>query len=90
MDPEEDFREFVVARQRALLRTAWLLTDDWGKAEDLVQTALVRSWPHWSRIAAAGTPEAYVRRVMVNKALDWRQRRWHGEVATGEAARSPR
>lgn len=82
VDSEEDFRQFVVGRQRALLRTAWLLTGDWGKAEDLVQTALVRSWPHWSRIAAAGSPEAYVRRVMLNKALDWRGRRWRGEIST--------
>lgn len=82
MDVEEDFRHFVVARQRSLLRTAWLLTGDWGKAEDLVQTALVRAWPRWGRVAAAGTPEAYVRRIMMNKAVDWRSRRWHGEVPT--------
>jgi DNA-directed RNA polymerase specialized sigma24 family protein len=32
----EGFRDFVVARQRALLRSAWLLTGDWHAAEDLV------------------------------------------------------
>jgi DNA-directed RNA polymerase specialized sigma24 family protein len=41
----DGFAEFVVARERALQRTAWLLTGDWALAEDLVQTALVRSWP---------------------------------------------
>jgi hypothetical protein len=40
METAEDFRLFVVGRQRSLLRTAWLLTD-WSTAEDLVQTALV-------------------------------------------------
>ncbi len=46
MDAEaEGFAQFVEARQRALQRTAWLLTGDWAAAEDLVQTALVRSWP---------------------------------------------
>lgn len=45
MDTAEDFRRFVVDRQRGLLRTAWLLTGDWATAEDLVQTALVRAWP---------------------------------------------
>jgi len=39
----EGFAQFVEARQRALQRTAWLLTGDWAAAEDLVQTALVRS-----------------------------------------------
>jgi DNA-directed RNA polymerase specialized sigma24 family protein len=46
----EGFAQFVEARQRALQRTAWLLTGDWAVAEDLVQTALVRSWPRWERI----------------------------------------
>jgi DNA-directed RNA polymerase specialized sigma24 family protein len=41
----EDFVEFVEARERALQRTAWLLTGDRGLAEDLVQTALARTWP---------------------------------------------
>jgi RNA polymerase sigma-70 factor (ECF subfamily) len=50
VDREDDFRRYVAERQRALLRTAWLLTGDWGAAEDLVQTALVRAWPHWGRI----------------------------------------
>jgi DNA-directed RNA polymerase specialized sigma24 family protein len=36
----EGFAQFVEARQRALQRTAWLLTGDWALAEDLVQTAL--------------------------------------------------
>jgi len=43
----QGFAQFVEARQRALQRTAWLLTGDWAAAEDLVQTALVRSWPRW-------------------------------------------
>jgi len=33
------FAQFVVARERALQRTAVLLTGDWALAEDLVQTA---------------------------------------------------
>jgi RNA polymerase sigma-70 factor (sigma-E family) len=82
VDATEDFREYVLGRQRALLRTAWLLTGDRGSAEDLVQTALLRAWPHWSRISVGEGPDAYVRRVMVNKAIDWRRRRWNGEVPT--------
>ena len=34
MDAEaEGFAQFVEARQRALQRTAWLLTGDWAAAE---------------------------------------------------------
>jgi RNA polymerase sigma-70 factor (sigma-E family) len=82
MDVDEDFRCFVAARQRSLLRTAWLLTDDWASAEDLVQTALMRAWPHWRRVSRTGGGDAYVRRIMINKSLDWRRRRWRGEVPT--------
>ena len=57
-----DFARFVETRESALRRTAWLLTGDWGLAEDLVQTALARSWPRWERITRRDNPEVYVRR----------------------------
>ena len=80
MDAEaEGFAQFVEARQRALQRTAWLLTGDWAAAEDLVQTALVRSWPRWERIRRRDDPELYVRRAMLNTWASWRRRRWWGE-----------
>ena len=72
MDREDDFRQYVAARQRALLRTAWLLTGDWGAAEDLVQTALVRAWPHWGRIGGGRGADAYVLKIMVNTSTGWR------------------
>jgi RNA polymerase sigma-70 factor (sigma-E family) len=71
----EGFTEFVVARQAALLRTAYLLTGHAQDAEDLVQIALVKIVPQWRRIA--GNPEPYVRRVLVNENISrWRRRRW--------------
>jgi RNA polymerase sigma-70 factor (sigma-E family) len=85
----EGFAQFVEARERALQRTAWLLTGDWGLAEDLVQTALVRSWPRWDRIRRRDDPEVYVRRVMVNTWSTWTMRRWRGEQATATVADSP-
>ena len=39
-----DFEEFVAARSTALWRSAYLLTGDAHKAEDLLQTALVKAW----------------------------------------------
>ena len=49
----DGFAEFIDARQHALQRTAWWLTGEWALAEDLVQAALVRSWPRWERIGDA-------------------------------------
>ncbi|HWF81385.1 MAG TPA: SigE family RNA polymerase sigma factor [Streptosporangiaceae bacterium] len=82
MDPKAgEFAAFVELRQRALQRTAWLLTGDRAMAEDLVQTALARTWPHWERIKRRDDPEVYVRRVIVNTWSTWRRRRWRREEA---------
>ena len=75
----EGFTQFVDLRQRGLQRTAWLLTGDWALAEDLVQTALVRTWPRWERIRRRDDPEIYVRQVIVNTWATWARRRWRGE-----------
>jgi len=85
----EGFAQFVEGRRRALLRTAWLLTGDWALAEDLVQTALVRSWPRWERIWRRGDPEMYVRRVLVNTWAGWRRRRWRAEQPSESVPDSP-
>lgn len=76
----DGFRAFVEARSSALLRSGWLLTGDWPSAEDLVQTALAAAWPRWGSLDQA--PELYVRKIMVNTFLRWRQRKWNGEIAT--------
>lgn len=85
----EDFAVFVASRQRRLQRTAWLLTGDWAAAEDLVQTALARTWRHWDRVAAADDPDAYVRRVLMNSFTSAWRRRWRGEVPTRDLPDRP-
>jgi RNA polymerase sigma-70 factor (sigma-E family) len=84
----EGFAQFVMARERALQRTAVLLTGDWALAEDLVQTALARAWPRWERISGGGDPELYVRRVMVNTWATWWRRKWRGEHAAADVPES--
>ena len=74
------FAQFVAERSASLLRAAWLLTGDEGKAEDLLQTVLTRVWPHWSRVEAGGNPEGYVRRALYTTYLTWWRRRWRMEV----------
>ena len=78
------FEDFVAARGAALLRTAWFLTGDHHRAEDLVQTALAQAWLHWDGIDRDGTGShmAYVRRVMVTTYAAWWRRRWNAEQPT--------
>ena len=61
-----EFDAFVVACSPRLLRTAYLLVGERHLAQDLVQTALAKSWFAWKRIQ--GNPEPYVRKVMVTTA----------------------
>lgn len=84
MDDEAEarFRELVLRRGDALARTAFLLTGDWGKAEDLVQSALATTWTRWRSLRAPEAAEAYARRCMVRTATAWWGRRWRGEVPT--------
>jgi RNA polymerase sigma-70 factor (sigma-E family) len=71
---EDDFREFVTERWSALVRTAYLLTGSRERAEDLVQSALVRAHRHWPKIQREGTAEAYLRKTMTNLNTDWWRR----------------
>jgi RNA polymerase sigma-70 factor (sigma-E family) len=80
-DTSSGFDAFVTARGPALLRTAYLLTGDRQRAEDLVQTALGKTWPRWDSIDA-GPREAYVRKVMLTTYIAWWRRRWNAEYPT--------
>lgn len=75
-----EFAEFVAARYLALVKSAYLMTGDRGLAEDLVQSALYRTYAGWSRLAAAAVAESYTRTTMVRLAGRWSRRRSSGEV----------
>ncbi|GAA4904638.1 RNA polymerase sigma-70 factor (sigma-E family) [Stackebrandtia albiflava] len=76
---EDQFREFVAARSAALHRAAYLLTGNWATAEDLVQTALTKTYLAWRRIGHIDSVEAYARRVLYNANASWWRRRSSGE-----------
>ena len=59
-----------------------MLTSDPHRAEDLTQTVLADAYRRWPKVAAARTPDAYVRRMMVNAHLDWHRRRSSTERVT--------
>jgi RNA polymerase sigma-70 factor (sigma-E family) len=77
------FEDFVAGRGQALQRFGYALTGDWALAEDLLQTALARAYPRWSRITR-DDPEAYVRKIMLNTWSSWWRRRWRGEVPSAQ------
>ncbi|MDC2956874.1 SigE family RNA polymerase sigma factor [Streptomyces gilvifuscus] len=82
-DEERQFREFVAARSRSLLHTAYLLTGDWEQGRDLLQTALASTARRWSKLRDREQPEIYVRRALYNAQVDrFRLLSWGRETVT--------
>ena len=52
----DGFDAYVEARGADLLRTAFLLTGDHQRAEDLVQTALGKVWSRWDHVVERAEP----------------------------------
>ncbi|MFI1851976.1 SigE family RNA polymerase sigma factor [Streptomyces sp. NPDC020480] len=77
-----DFEEYVRNRQDALLRSARRLVPDPIEAQDLLQTALVRTYGRWDGIADKSLADAYLRRVMINTRTEWWRARKLDEVPT--------
>lgn len=72
---DAEFATFMHEAGPALLRTAWLLTGDHHRAQELTQAALVKTYGAWPRVRP-GEALAYTRRVLVNQRTDtWRSTR---------------
>jgi len=62
-----------MARLSSLLRYAAVLTGNRELAQDVVQEVLARAQVKWRRISGTDSPEAYVRRMVLNEYLSWRR-----------------
>ena len=68
MGPEDrQFPEFFTSQHGRLRRLGFLLTGDWGEGEELAQETLVRVYWRWSLVRHHAHPEAYARKVLVNR-----------------------
>lgn len=69
----ESFEAWARARQQRLVRTSYLLTGDFHRAEDLVQEALVRAAQRWDTLRD-GNPDAWMRTVIYREHVSWWRR----------------
>ncbi|MBK3570413.1 SigE family RNA polymerase sigma factor [Streptomyces sp. MBT62] len=70
------FSSYMRARQPVLLRTARSLTANASDAEDLLQTALTKTYVAWERIEDHRALDGYVRRALLNtRTSQWRKRK---------------
>ena len=73
MQVDEDFLDFVRARQDHLLRAAALVCGNYHLAQDLLQDALAKLASRWDQVRG-GSPEAYVRKILYRDAIShWRK-----------------
>lgn len=84
-----EFNEFVISRGRSLLHSAYLLTGNLADAEDLVQSALAKTYQAWDRIEDRKALDGYVRRAMVNTHISWWRRRKVDEYPTDNLPDQP-
>ena len=70
------YTEFVRARRTHLRRIAYAICGDWHRADDLVQTALVKLYVAWPRVRRDGHEDAYVRTIIVRANIDDSRRPW--------------
>lgn len=84
LSSDEAFTEFVAAHGARLVRSAELMCGDRARAEDLVQTALEKTYVRWRRLDHAEDAHAYVYRAVLNGHRDWWRRRRGREMSTDQ------
>lgn len=86
---DEDFAEYVAARQAHLRRIAYAICGDWHRAEDVLQTAFVKLYVAWPRIHRQGNEDAYVRQIIVRANIDEHRRAWNRRERPGLDGHDP-
>ena len=94
MSVDDGFIDFVSACWLRLFRFAYVLTGDEANAEDLLQSAMERTYARWSRVSRMEAPEAYIRKLMLNALISTRRRpgwsrEWPREVLPDRQLPSP-
>ncbi|MFC4910805.1 SigE family RNA polymerase sigma factor [Actinomadura gamaensis] len=77
---DEEFVTYVTARTAWLQRVAYLLCQDWHRADDLVQTAITRLYLNWRRASGSGNLDGYARTVLVRVYLAEQRAGWWRRV----------
>lgn len=89
MADRDGFTAVVQDRLVPWRRMAFLMCGDWARAEDLVQTALLRMYGKWHRIDPAGV-DAYARQVITRLAIDDSRRAYRrSEVTSSDVPDRP-
>lgn len=86
---DERFTAYVSARSGWLRRMAYLLCQDWHRADDLVQTAVTRLYVHWRRAEKVENLDGYARTVLVRTFFAEQRTSWWQRVGVGSPTPEP-
>lgn len=84
MRDDDDFASYMHARWTSMVRSLVMLGCSRHEAEDVAQSALIRCYVAWDRVAAAEDRDAYTYRLLLNTWASSRRRRWWGERPTAK------
>jgi RNA polymerase sigma-70 factor (sigma-E family) len=76
---EADFHAYVAGRMDRWRRSAFLLSQDWHTADDVVSIAVGRLYRSWRKAGRADNRDAYAQRVLTRSWLDELRRPWRRE-----------
>jgi RNA polymerase sigma-70 factor (sigma-E family) len=77
---DTEFTEYAQARLSWLRGLAYVLSQDWQRADDVVQSALTRLYSHWGTARSADNLDAYVRTIVVREFIRERRSPWARRV----------
>ncbi|HTJ70622.1 MAG TPA: SigE family RNA polymerase sigma factor [Actinospica sp.] len=78
------FTEYVAAKGPWLRKVAYLLCQDWHRADDLVQNSIIKLYVQWPQAERIGNLDGYARRVVVNTFLAEQRSSWWRRVVLHE------
>jgi RNA polymerase sigma-70 factor (sigma-E family) len=80
VDDERRYVEYVSSRLSWIRKVAFLLCQDWHRADDLAQACITSLYVHWGTASRADNLDGYVRRVVVRSFLGDRRTAWSSRV----------
>ena len=79
-EDERRYVEYVSTRLPWLRKVAFLLCQDWHRADDVAQGAITKLYVHWRRASKADNLDGYVRTILVREYLSNQRSAWASRV----------
>jgi RNA polymerase sigma-70 factor (sigma-E family) len=76
IDADDEYTEYVRSRMVQWRRTAYLMSGDWDRGDDILQRVLTDLYRNWTRARRADHLDALVRTMLLRRLIDERRLRW--------------